>query len=158
LRSNGYSLARRILVPRAGLLDDPAWDGAGVSLADELLRPSVIYSPALATLRRSVPVHGLAHITGGGIPGNLVRVLPAAVDAVVRMRAWPVPRVFDEIQRRGEVAADEMARVFNLGIGMIVVVAPDDVDAAVAVLRAEGHDALVIGAVVAGEGRVHLAR
>lgn len=157
LRSNGYSLARRVLAPNAEALSEPAWDGADHTLADELLMPSVVYSPALAALRAAVPVHGLAHITGGGIPGNLVRVLPPGVDAVVRMGFWPVPRVFVEIQRRGEVAQDEMARVFNLGIGMVVVVAPAVVTDSLRVLRDHGHDAQTIGRVVAGSGKVVLA-
>jgi phosphoribosylformylglycinamidine cyclo-ligase len=157
LRSNGYSLARRVLVTSPAALDEPAWDGADHTLADELLRPSVIYSPALAALRGAVDVHGFAHITGGGIAGNLVRVLPAHVDAVVRMGWWPVPRVFGEVQRRGDVSADEMARVFNLGIGMIAVVPPGATPEALRVLREQGHDAVTIGRVVAGGGRVVLA-
>ncbi|HEX9260743.1 MAG TPA: phosphoribosylformylglycinamidine cyclo-ligase [Acidimicrobiales bacterium] len=157
LRSNGYSLARRVLLPRPELLDEPAWDGADRTLADELLLPSVIYSPTAAALRRAVPVHGFAHVTGGGIPGNLVRVLPPDVDAVVRMRSWPVPRIFDEIARVGEVAADEMARVFNLGIGMIAAVAPADAGTAIAVLEAHDVAAFAIGDIVSGTGQVRLA-
>jgi phosphoribosylformylglycinamidine cyclo-ligase len=157
LRSNGYSLARRVLMPSPDRLDQAAWAGAEHTVADELLRPSVVYSPAMAALRCAVPVHGFAHITGGGIPGNLVRVLPASVDAVVRTGSWPVPRVFAEIQTRGEVAADEMARVFNLGVGMVAVLPPEAVGDATATLHAHGHDAVVIGAVDAGSGRVVLA-
>ena len=130
LRSNGYSLARRCWWPGPSARD-PAWDGADVSLVDELLRPSVIYSPPMAALRRAVAVHGFAHITGGGLPGNLVRVLPAGVRrgraaGLVAGAARSSPRS----QRRGEIPDDEMARVFNLGIGMVAVVAPEDVAAA----------------------------
>ena len=85
LRSNGYSLARAGARRRP---DDPG-------LVDELLRPSVIYSPRMAALRRAVAVHGFAHITGGGLPGNVVRVLPAGCDAVVRRGSWPVPPIFE---------------------------------------------------------------
>jgi phosphoribosylformylglycinamidine cyclo-ligase len=138
LRSNGYSLVRAVL-------------GEG-ELVDELLRPSVIYSPRMAALRRAVPVHGFAHITGGGLPGNVGRVLPAGCDAVVRRGSWPVPPVFDEVRRRGDIPDDEMVRVFNLGIGMVAVVAAADADDAVAVLG----DAYVIGEIVAGSGRVLL--
>lgn len=156
LRSNGYTLARRVLLERAGLpLDGPAWPGASHSLADELLRPSVIYSPAMAALRRAVPVHGFAHVTGGGIAGNLVRVLPPTVDAVVWRGTWPVPPVFTEIQRWGEVADAEMERVFNLGVGMIAVVPPEAVTPALEVLA--GHHPTVIGAIHDGTGRVVLA-
>lgn len=156
LRSNGYSLARQVLLPRDERLEDPAWEGASVSLADELLRPSVIYSPAMAALRRSVPVHGFAHVTGGGLPGNLARVLPPSVDAVVWRGSWPVPRIFAEVQRRGEISDDEMAHVFNLGLGMVAVVAAPDATDALTCLRADGQDAVVVGEIVPGQGTVHL--
>jgi phosphoribosylformylglycinamidine cyclo-ligase len=156
LRSNGYSLARAALLPggRAELLDEPAWAGADVSLADELLRPSVIYSPALAAVRAAVPVHGLAHITGGGIPGNVPRVLPKHCDAVITRGSWAVPRIFAEVQRRGEVGAAEMDRVFNLGVGMVAIVPPEAAAEAVGILAANGHDAVKIGTIVPGSGRV----
>jgi phosphoribosylformylglycinamidine cyclo-ligase len=141
LRCNGYSLARRLL------LDDPDWH-------DELLRPSVIYAPAVLDLVGHAEVHAIAHITGGGLPGNLCRVLPADADAVLRRGSWEVPAVFDEIQRRGDVAGDEMAAVFNLGVGMAVVVPAAGADAAVARLAGHGHAASVIGEVVAGTGEV----
>jgi phosphoribosylformylglycinamidine cyclo-ligase len=157
LRSNGYSLARRVLLDRAGLaLDGPAWDGARHSLADELLRPSVIYAPALGALCRALPVRGLAHVTGGGMPGNVSRILPRHCDAVVRTGTWEVPRIFGEIQRLGEVGDGEMARVFNLGVGMVAVVAPDDVFRALDLLRSKGHEAVAIGEIVEGSGRVRM--
>ncbi|HKA03612.1 MAG TPA: phosphoribosylformylglycinamidine cyclo-ligase [Acidimicrobiales bacterium] len=139
LRSNGYSLARRVL-------------GADAAFVDELLRPSVIYSPRMAALRTAVPVHGFAHITGGGLPGNVTRVLPSGCDAVIRAGSWPVPPIFGEIQRRGGVADDEMRRVFNLGIGMIAVVPVDAVDTALGVLG-RAH---LVGEIVAGSGRVRI--
>ncbi len=158
LRSNGYSLARRVLLDLAGgSLDAPAYPGAHHSLADELLEPSVIYAPAIADLLRAVDVRAIAHVTGGGIVGNVARVLPAGCDAVVRRREWEVPRIFSEIQRAGEVADAEMARVFNLGIGMVVVVPQRDVFRALDKLRASGHRAsAVIGEVVDGRGVVHM--
>jgi phosphoribosylformylglycinamidine cyclo-ligase len=139
LRSNGYSLARRVL-------------GADRAFEDELLRPSVIYSPRMAALRRAVPVHGFAHITGGGIPGNVRRVLPAGCDAVLRRGTWPEPEVFGEIQRRGDVPEEEMLRVFNLGIGMVAIVPADAAAAALDVL----DDAVVVGTVEAGSGGVRI--
>jgi phosphoribosylformylglycinamidine cyclo-ligase len=158
LRCNGYSLARRVLLDLAQrALDGPAWAGAHHSLGDELMRPSVIYAPALVALTQAVAVRALAHVTGGGIPGNLARVLPRHCDAVVRADAWDVPHIFTEIQVVGDVAPDEMARVFNLGIGMIAVVPPGDVFRAHDVLREAGHDSVDIGEVVEGEGRVRLA-
>jgi phosphoribosylformylglycinamidine cyclo-ligase len=157
LRCNGYSLARRVLLEVDGrTLDAPAWPRAHHSLAEELLRPSVIYAPALVKLCRSVEVKGLAHITGGGIPGNLARVLPDNCDAVVLRSKWEVPEIFNQIQAAGNVGPDEMAKVFNLGIGMIAVVAPRDMYRAHDLLRDAGHDSVDIGEVVEGEGRVLL--
>ncbi|MGH9247135.1 MAG: phosphoribosylformylglycinamidine cyclo-ligase [Acidimicrobiales bacterium] len=158
LRSNGFSLARRVLLERAGRrLDDPAYDGARHSLADELLEPSVIYAPAVLAVLRAVDVHAVAHVTGGGVPGNLVRVLPRNVDAVVERRAWEVPRIFGEIQRAGDVADEEMLKVFNLGIGMILAVPGGDVFRTLDALRSHGHAAVEIGAVEPGHGRVRFS-
>src|SRR5205085_5164054 len=120
------------------------------------LRPSVIYAPAVGELCRAVDVHGLAHVTGGGIPGNLARVLPASCTAVVQRDAWEAPEIFREIQRLGEVGDAEMARVFNLGIGMVAVVAPGDAFKTHDVLRSHGVESVDIGEVVAGDGRVLL--
>lgn len=157
LRSNGYSLARRVLLDRAGLaLDGPAHPGARHSLADELLAPSVIYAPTIGALQRAVDVRGVAHITGGGIPGNLGRVLPSGVAAEVEIGSWEVPAIFGEIQRLGGVTDDEMWRVFNMGVGMIVVVPESDAFRALDVVRTAGHRAEIVGRVVAGTGDVRL--
>jgi phosphoribosylformylglycinamidine cyclo-ligase len=157
LRSNGYSLARRVLLDQAGLsLDDPAYEGAHHTLADELLEPSVIYAPAVAALLAAVDVRALAHVTGGGLAGNLVRVLPDGVDAVVERRTWETPRVFAEIQRLGQIDDAEMAKVFNLGIGMVAVVAAADVFRALDTLRTAGVRAVEIGTVEQGSGQVRL--
>ena len=159
LRSNGYSLARKVIFEVAGrALDDPAFPGAHRSIADELLEPSVIYAPAVGELFRALEVRAVAHVTGGGLPGNLPRVLPDNVDAVVSRRSWEVPRIFSEIQRLGEVADEEMEKVFNLGIGMVVVVPPSDAFRAVDMLRSRGHLAVDIGEVVQGSGRVNIDR
>ncbi|HET8931302.1 MAG TPA: phosphoribosylformylglycinamidine cyclo-ligase [Acidimicrobiales bacterium] len=157
LRSNGYSLARRVLLESAGRsLDDPAFDGAKHSLAEELLEPSVIYAPAIAELLRTVEVSAVAHITGGGLPGNLNRVLPDNLDAVVDATTWESPRIFAEIQRAGGITDDEMAKVFNLGIGMVAVVPEDETYRALDVLRARGVRATHIGRVEKGDGQVRL--
>jgi len=158
LRSNGYSLARHVLFERAGLaLDAPAWSDAGApTVADELLRPSVIYAPAVRSLTAEVEVHSVAHITGGGIGGNLNRVLNAHTDAVVRRGSWETPRIFGEIQRLGEISDDEMAKVFNLGVGMIVAVPASDAQRAVDVLAGVGQRASVVGEIVEGSGEVRL--
>jgi phosphoribosylformylglycinamidine cyclo-ligase len=153
LRSNGYSLARKVLLESAGRsLSEPAWKGASHTLADELLLPSVVYAPAVAALLRHVDVRGIAHVTGGGLPGNLSRVLPEGTDAVLERRRWEAPRIFAEIQRLGEVTDEEMLKVFNLGIGMVVVVAAEEAHRTLDLLRTEGHRAVEIGEVVPGHG------
>jgi phosphoribosylformylglycinamidine cyclo-ligase len=155
LRSNGFSLARRVLLERQGrLLDEPAWDGAHHSLGDELLAPSVIYAPAIRELLRVVDVHGIAHITGGGITGNLPRALGKGNDAVVDRSTWEVPPIFGEIQRGGRVADVEMARTFNMGLGMVVAVPAEDAHRTLDVLRTAGHRAMEIGDVERGDGAV----
>jgi phosphoribosylformylglycinamidine cyclo-ligase len=151
LRSNGYTLARHVLLDRAGLaLEDPAWDGAAHSVADELLRPSVIYTPAVLALRSALgeAFHACAHITGGGIVGNLPRALPGDLGAVLERSSWEEPRVFAEIQRLGRVAEEEMDRAFNRGVGMALVLDPGTADQALLVLRGAGQPAVVIGDVV----------
>ncbi len=140
LRCNGYTLARQVLLERAGrTLDAPAWTGAATSLGDELLRPSVIYTPAVRAALAVSDVHAVAHITGGGLEDNLLRALPDGARAVVDRRTWAVPPIFEEIRRLGPVSDDEMARVFNLGVGMVAVVAGPDVDAALSALGEAGR-------------------
>ena len=155
LRSNGFSLARHLVYEVDGrLLDDPAWAGADTTLADELLAPSVIYAPAVAAVLAAHEVHAVAHVTGGGLPGNLPRVLGDGVDAVVDPMAWEVPRIFRELQDMGGVSDAEMARVFNLGVGMVLVVPPSEADGVVATLASGARPARVIGELVAGTGTV----
>ncbi|QXC59952.1 phosphoribosylformylglycinamidine cyclo-ligase [Aquihabitans sp. G128] len=155
IRSNGYSLARHALLETAGRsLDGPAFDGAKHTLAEELLVPSVIYAPAIQALLKQVDVRSVAHITGGGLAGNLTRVLPKGVDAVVDPRTWEEPRVFAEIRHAGSISVDEMRKVFNLGIGMVVVVPADEAHRAIDVLRSHGQRAVEIGAVEKGTGEV----
>jgi phosphoribosylformylglycinamidine cyclo-ligase len=155
LRSNGYTLARHVLLERAGLdLGDPAWEGADVTVADELLRPSVVYAPAVLAARAAIgsALHAGAHITGGGIVGNLPRALPDGAGAVLRRAAWEEPRIFEEIRRLGAVDEAEMDRVFNRGIGMALAVDPGSVDEIFGPLSAAGRPGVFIGEVVAGSG------
>ena len=140
--SNGYSLVRRIL-ERAQ--PDLAADFHGRPLADVLIEPTRIYVKPVLRLLAEVPVKGLAHITGGGLVENVPRVLPDGVQAVLDPSAWPLPPLFRWLQEQGNVAATEMHRVFNCGIGMIVVVAPTDADAAEALLRSAGETVHRIG-------------
>ncbi len=153
LRSNGYTLARHVLLERAGRpLDGPAWAGSDTTLADELLRPSVIYTPAVLAALAAAPgaVRAAAHITGGGVPGNLARVVPDGCRAVVERGEVPVPRIFDEIATAGPVGPEEMARVFNLGLGMILVVDPARVAPVRATLAGAGQDAPEVGRIEGG--------
>jgi phosphoribosylformylglycinamidine cyclo-ligase len=152
LHSNGYSLARRVLLADGdeALASRPA--GLEGTLGEELLRATVIYSPAVLALLAEVDVKGLSHVTGGGIPENLDRILPPGVGAEVDAGAWPRPPIFGLIAAEGPVEEAEMFRTFNMGIGMIAVVAPADVPATLDVLEREGHRAFVIGRTVSGEG------
>ena len=118
----------------------------------------MIYAPAMRKLGDQVAVHGFAHVTGGGLPDNIARLLPDECDAVVHRGTWPEPRIFAEIQADGDVEDDEMEHVFNLGVGMVAVVAPGDTQRAVDALRVEGIDAWDIGEVVDGHGRAHVTR
>ena len=152
LRSNGYTLARLVLLaPEYGgrALSDPAWEGAEVTVGDELLRPSVIYTPAVLRVREALGdgLHACAHITGGGIVGNLPRVLPEDTAARLERSSWVEPRIFGEIQRLGAVEEAEMDRVFNRGVGMALVVRAADAADALAALAAAGHPSTVIGQV-----------
>jgi len=148
LRSNGYSLARRVLIgDDTARLHQPAWPGADTTLADEMLVPSVVYTPrALAALATGA-VHAISHITGGGIPGNLPRVLPSGLGAVVRRGSWTEPRIFQQIAELGDIAETEMDKVFNRGIGMVLVV-----EAGRAVELCELVDGVAIGHIEAGNG------
>ena len=150
--TNGYSLLRRIVFGAMGLGPDDRFPETDASVADVLLAVHRSYQQAVWPVRTAV--HALAHITGGGIPGNLVRVLPGAVDAVVRDGSWPEPVACRLVRRAGKVGDAEMRRVFNLGVGLIAVCPPETVAAARASAAAAGVETWVIGAVVAGSGTV----
>jgi phosphoribosylformylglycinamidine cyclo-ligase len=150
--TNGYSLLRRVVFGDLALgLDDPFPD-TGRTVADVLLAVHRSYYRAVWPARARL--HALAHITGGGIPGNLVRVLPGGVDAVVRDGSWPVPAAFRVVQAGGSVGEEEMRSVFNLGIGLIAACAPGDAGAVRGAARDAGVETWEIGAVEAGQGQV----
>jgi phosphoribosylformylglycinamidine cyclo-ligase len=158
LRSNGYSLARKVLISGDDSLASPAYPGASRSLGEELLRPSVIYAPAITALRRELggALHAVAHVTGGGIVGNVVRILPEDLDAVIDMTSFETPEIFFEIQRQGGVSSEEMVRVFNCGLGMVVALDASAGDAAITLVRALGVTATVVGEVRSGSKKVVL--
>jgi phosphoribosylformylglycinamidine cyclo-ligase len=145
--SNGFSMIRRILqVSGAGIethLD-------GIALGDRLMAPTRIYVKPLLTLIGALPVHGLAHITGGGLIDNIPRVVPEGLEVMLERASWPRDPVFEWLQGEGRVPDEEMFRVFNCGIGMTVQVAAQNADRAIAILRDAGQEALVIGEVRTG--------
>ena len=152
--SNGFSMIRKILQV-AGADLNAALDG--VSLIDRLMAPTRIYVKPLLRLIAELPVHGLSHITGGGLVENIPRVLPEGLEVVLERRAWRREAVFDWLQRQGQVADAEMHRVFNCGIGMTAQLAAGDADRAIRILREMGQEALVIGEVRAGTRGVVIA-
>jgi phosphoribosylformylglycinamidine cyclo-ligase len=146
--SNGYSLIRK-LISVAGAT--AATELAGRPLFDQLLTPTRIYVKPLLALMRAVPVHALAHITGGGLSDNIPRVLRGGLEVVLQRRAWPRPAVFEWLAHTGAIEESEMYRTFNCGIGMIVIVARERADEAVGLLAALGESALLLGRVQRGE-------
>jgi phosphoribosylformylglycinamidine cyclo-ligase len=147
--SNGYSLVRKVVAHTQAKLDQPFDER---TLGEALLTPTRIYVKPLLKLLERVPVHALAHITGGGLPGNVPRVLPANTRAVIDARRWKRPAIFDWLQDGGNVAADEMYRTFNCGIGMVLAVNPKDADTAIRLLAESGETAFPIGTIEAHRG------
>ncbi|MRR52482.1 MAG: phosphoribosylformylglycinamidine cyclo-ligase [Rhodocyclaceae bacterium] len=147
--SNGYSLVRRI-IERAK--PDMAADFHGQPFANAVMAPTRIYVKPLLALMEKINVKGMAHITGGGITGNVPRVLPENVKAVIEAKAWTLPPLFQWLQKEGGVADDEMHRVFNCGIGMVVIVAAEDAAAATAQLQAAGETVYTLGRIEARSG------
>ncbi len=152
VHSNGYSLVRRIVAASGLAWADAAPFAEGQTLAQALLTPTKIYVKSLVALHKAGKLIAAAHITGGGLPGNLPRVLPEGMRAMIDGNAWALPPVFKWMAGVGNVAAEEMLRVFNCGIGMAVVVRAADVAEATALLEAQGETVLRIGHIGAGEG------
>ncbi|MGG5823175.1 phosphoribosylformylglycinamidine cyclo-ligase [Falsiroseomonas sp. HW251] len=151
VHSNGFSLVRRVLEATNLTLAAPAPFGAG-TVAQALLAPTRIYVKPLLAAHRAGLVKAAAHITGGGLPGNLPRVLPEGVVAALDARAWAVPPVFAWLARTGGISPDEMLRVFNCGLGMVVVVAAEQAEEAMALLRDQGEGVSRIGVLEAAAG------
>ncbi len=156
LHTNGYSLARRIVTDRMLLgVHDPFPGEGGATVADALLRVHRSYLAVIRPVLRQV--HALAHITGGGIPGNLNRALPPTLDARVDTSTWRVPNVFQQLQDAGQVSTSEMFRAFNMGVGAIVVVPAGEEGAVLQAASAAGVRAWHVGRVVPGRGNVELS-
>lgn len=158
LHSNGYSLVRHVLLGAGRLRLDSVIDELGTqrTLGEELLTPTRIYTRECLDLIKECDVHAFAHVTGGGIPGNLVRVLPAHVDAVVNRSTWRPQPIFDLVQARGRIELAEMESTFNMGIGMLAVVSAADADRSVAFLRGRGLQAWQVGEIIEGTGTVQM--
>src|SRR5512140_1874404 len=151
LHSNGYSLVRKALLDRYPL--GHRFDArGGKTLADALLEPTRIYAKDVLAVLAKVPVKSFAHVTGGGLPGNVPRNMPDGTRAVLDERRWPRPAIFDLVESEGQVPRDEMYRTFNMGLGLVAIVAPADEAAAHAVLRERGLGAWTVGTVEKGQG------
>jgi phosphoribosylformylglycinamidine cyclo-ligase len=150
LHSNGYSLARKVLLERSGFRIDQRIPELGRTLGEELLEPTCIYAKIVAMLFDKFPIKGAAHITGGGIAGNLPRVLPSGRRAMIERQSWPVPTVFRMIQKIGAIAQDEMDRTFNNGLGMILVVGKKHTDRVLQAVSQLGERCYVIGEIRKG--------
>jgi phosphoribosylformylglycinamidine cyclo-ligase len=152
LHTNGYSLARKVLLEVLGHRVDEHLPELGTTVGKALLAPHRSYLAALEPLLERDKVRALAHITGGGFPGNIPRVLPEGLGVRLRRGSWEVPALFRLIQRGGAVSDREMERTFNLGIGMIVVVSPSDLHEVEHSLERRGEASFVIGTVVGAPG------
>lgn len=150
LHSNGYSLARKVLLDVGGLKLHRRVPELGRSLGEELLEPTRIYAKLTRNLFAKHPIKGAAHVTGGGIPGNLPRILPQGRRAWIDRRSWPVPPVFDLIQESGRVSRHEMDRTFNNGLGMILVIDKQQVDGVTSMLKKMRERHFVIGEIKKG--------
>ncbi|MEC8893966.1 MAG: phosphoribosylformylglycinamidine cyclo-ligase [Candidatus Poribacteria bacterium] len=156
LHTNGFSLARKIVFEHCGYEVDRHIPELGTTIGDELLRNHKSYVKAVLDLRKHCEVKGLAHITGGGLPDNLIRILPKNCQAVIRTNSWCVPPIFSFLQVEGNVSQEEMFRVFNMGIGLVIVVPRDHVDGAMVFLEDFGETPFLIGEIVSGEHRIEI--
>ncbi|WBB73510.1 phosphoribosylformylglycinamidine cyclo-ligase [Micromonospora sp. WMMD1128] len=158
LHSNGYSLVRHVLLGAGRMRLDVVIEDFGRqrTLGEELLTPTKIYAKDCLKLIAEAEVRALAHVTGGGIPGNLVRILPEHVDAVVNRSTWKPQPIFDLIQTKGRIEDPEMEATFNMGVGMFAIVSAEDADRALATLTGRGVDAWQAGEIIEGSGNVQM--
>ena len=161
IHSNGYSLVRKVAIEGKTVEELEAYnEELGESVADAVMRPTTIYAGQLIrALHAGAPIHAMAHITGGGITENLNRALPADVDALVYRGgeagpAWSIPPIIGYVSRLAGLSLDEAYKTFNMGVGMSIICAPEDVDAVTTALKAEGLDPFLMGECVAGSGEV----
>ena len=154
LQTNGFSLARKVIFDQCGLTPQDFVPGTRMTVTETLLATHRSFLKPVSALMPKVPVHGMAHITGGGFVDNIPRVLPENCNAVIDRNSWKVPTVFTFIERQGKVDHDEMYRVFNMGIGYVVVVRQKDVSAAMSLLRGLRQSPVLVGAIEKGQKKV----
>lgn len=150
LHSNGYSLVRKLFFDLKKMNVDTYIPDLGTTLGEELLKPTRIYVKAFMVLRDKLEIKGMAHITGGGIPGNLPRILPEGIYANVKIGSWPVPKIFELIEKIGNIPEDEMKKTFNMGIGYIMIVSEGMAEEAVSLLNKSGYTAFIFGNIEKG--------
>ncbi len=156
LHSNGYSLARKVLLAEANLLITDYQSGLGVSLGEEMLKPTRIYVKPVLSAMDKFSIKGMANITGGGMPGNLPRILPAGLQAEIAVGSWPEPPIFELISELGPVQREEMFRTFNMGIGFVLVVPEKDSARLIEYCREHDFSAYRIGRICSGEEKIVL--
>ncbi len=154
LHSNGYTLARKVLIEMAGLDLNATLKGFDLPIGQVLLRPTKIYVKTILDLIANFEIKGMAHITGGGLPENAARFLPKDCDAIITGSSWPKPQIFSLIAQKGSIAEQEMYKAFNMGIGMVIAVAPDMVDGIISRLKSLNEEAYLIGEIGKGSGKV----
>jgi phosphoribosylformylglycinamidine cyclo-ligase len=156
LQTNGYSLARHIIFKKAGMKLSDFVPGTRTTFEKALLAIHKSYLHPVSAVMKKVHIHGMAHITGGGLHDNIPRILPESVDAVIDTSSWKPQAIFSFMQEAGSVSSDEMFRVFNMGIGYMLIVSKNDVDTTLKILKKEKQPAKVIGEIKAGERKTVL--
>lgn len=154
LHSNGFSLVRKVLFDIGKYKIDHFIPELECTLAEELLKPTVIYVDAYSALEEKINVKGMAHVTGGGIPGNLPRILPEGLSAKINKNSWIVPKIFRFIEKIGKIKEPEMYKVFNMGIGYVFIVDRSQADMAIELLSQRGYQAYLIGEIVKGVKKI----
>lgn len=150
LHSNGFSLVRRLFFDIKKISVKKYINQINCTLGEELLKPTRIYVDAILRLKDKIKIKGMAHITGGGIPGNLPRVFPHGLQANIRRDSWPVPEIFQIIESSGKISKVEMNRTFNMGIGFTIIVSKSSIEETLSILNNSGYPAFVIGAIEKG--------
>ncbi len=156
LHSNGFSLVRKLLLEECGYSLYQTIPGLQTILGEELLKPTRIYVLPVLEILEEHDVHGMSHITGGGLPGNTARMIPPSTDAIIYNQSWKVPQIFNIVKEEGLISEAEMYRTFNMGIGFVLAVPPCEVRSVRKKLAAKGETVVEIGEVAPGEGRVKI--